>query len=357
MENLSFTLPEVLSLLGVVQCVYVFVHVAMKAGKLHRVFLPMLYFFVLGTAFFVDFARGYVSEISSYYDVISWCTWMLITPLSVLFIIHMSHIFKLPSLVNWLLLFLVPLALGIAILISQKILGECKTGISHCDEFYAWLNVCGVIAGSVSLLAIWTQKDVFSDVLKQKAGRERYWLIISLVLVNICFLIVLLMSFAENSSLIQNTPFARTILGLGFVYLVSTSLFRIYPSALHVPYQKKGADGLNEEELVIANKLDDLLKLDKIYQEATYSRSDLAQELAVAEATVSKIISLHYKKSFPQLLNEYRVEDAKQLLLDTDASIKVVAEEVGFNSLPSFNRVFKEISGQSPSAYRKNMIK
>ena len=63
------------------------------------------------------------------------------------------------------------------------------------------------------------------------------------------------------------------------------------------------------------------------------------------------------RKSFPQLLNEKRVETAKTLLLDTDASIKIVAQEVGFNSLPSFNRVFKEVEGQSPSSYRKFMVK
>ena len=114
---------------------------------------------------------------------------------------------------------------------------------------------------------------------------------------------------------------------------------------------------LNEAERELAQKIESLLKFEKIYHEATYSRSDLAQELCVPESVVSRVVNLHFKKSFPQILNERRVEDAKILLLDTNASIKTVADEVGFNSLPSFNRVFKDIVGQSPSDYRKNTIK
>lgn len=105
---------------------------------------------------------------------------------------------------------------------------------------------------------------------------------------------------------------------------------------------------------MLADKIAKLLELEKIYHEATYSRSDLAQELGVSEATVTRIIGQFFNKSFPQLLNERRIDDAKRLLLETEANIKTVAEEVGFNSLPSFNRVFKELAGISPSSTEKH---
>ena len=54
-------------------------------------------------------------------------------------------------------------------------------------------------------------------------------------------------------------------------------------------------------------------------------------------------------------MNERRVDDAKRLLVETDAAIKTIAEEVGFNSLPSFNRVFKDLTGYAPSIYRKSL--
>ena len=145
----------------------------------------------------------------------------------------------------------------------------------------------------------------------------------------------------------------RTLFGLAFVYLVMTSLFRIYPQA--VDYSNKAIDqGLSNEEKILAEKIESLLKYEKIYHETSYSRSDLAKELGISEMQTSKIINQHFKKSFPQLLNEHRIEDAKNWLINTDENISVIYQEVGFNSLPSFNRVFKDMLGETPSQFRKN---
>lgn len=355
MDSLRFTFSEVLSLIGVFQCVYVLVYVGFRAGSAVRVILPFLYFIVLGTAFFIDLARRQIAEISPYYDVLSWSAWALGPPLSALLIIQMSQIRTLPSLVNWAIVLVVPLALGMSRGISVYLNTDCRMDLM-CPDFMIWLNITGVIAGAASLLLIWAHRNLFSDILEQKAGKERYWLILALIIVNVAFLG--LMAFHTTGyDLSFNATLSRTVLGLAFVYLVSTSLFRIYPVALFMPYQKKSETDLSEGEKEISTKIDSLLKLEKIYHEPTYSRSDLAQELGVPEATISKVINIYFKKSFPQLLNEYRVEDSKRLLLETKASIKIVAEEVGFNSLPSFNRVFKDVVGQSPSSYRKNTIK
>jgi two-component system response regulator YesN len=51
-------------------------------------------------------------------------------------------------------------------------------------------------------------------------------------------------------------------------------------------------------------------------------------------------------------LNEYRVRDAQRLLAETNAPIQNIFEESGFNSITSFNRVFKELAGEAPKEYR-----
>ena len=134
----------------------------------------------------------------------------------------------------------------------------------------------------------------------------------------------------------------RTVLGLGFVYLVSTSLLRMFPAGTRVSATTVQAEqeAMSDEEKALARKIEDLLNLDKVYQEPTYSRSDLARECDASETVISKVINVHFQKSFPQIMNERRIEDAKRLLVETEAAVKTVADEVGFNSLPSFNRVF-----------------
>lgn len=351
MNTLSFTALEVVSLIGVVQCVYLLVHMSFRAGSVIRIIVPVAYFFVLGGAFFFDAARSNLGSFLTYYELIVWAFWALSIPLSALVIIQMSKIRELPSFWSFLIVLTVPLAFLFSKYFISSFSSACVENWM-CPDFYALLNISGAIAGAFSLLLIWSHRTIFSDVLEQKAGKERYWLILSLILLNIALLAVIIV---QHDS--QYLGLVRTVLGLAFVYLVSTSLLRIYPNALSISYKRLVTEDVLNEDKDIAVKIQSLLTLDKIYHEPTYSRTDLAQELGISEAAVSRVINSHFGKSFPQLLNEYRIEDSKHLLLDTDASIKVIAEEVGFNSLPSFNRSFKDLVGQSPSGYRSNIIK
>lgn len=57
--------------------------------------------------------------------------------------------------------------------------------------------------------------------------------------------------------------------------------------------------------------------------------------------------------NFTDYVSRVRIEKAKNLLLNPNLRISEIAFEVGFQSLTHFNRVFKKISGQSPSDYRQ----
>jgi AraC-like DNA-binding protein len=56
--------------------------------------------------------------------------------------------------------------------------------------------------------------------------------------------------------------------------------------------------------------------------------------------------------NFTDYLSRVRIEKAKQLLLNPQARVSEIAYEAGFQSLTHFNRVFKKVAGQSPTAYR-----
>jgi AraC-like DNA-binding protein len=73
---------------------------------------------------------------------------------------------------------------------------------------------------------------------------------------------------------------------------------------------------------------------------------------------LSRIINQHYKLRLTDVINQYRVKEAQMLLVtNPDQAITDIAFEVGFNSIPSFNRVFKDGCGVSPSEYRNNHVK
>jgi AraC-like DNA-binding protein len=59
-----------------------------------------------------------------------------------------------------------------------------------------------------------------------------------------------------------------------------------------------------------------------------------------------------YGKTPMELLEELRVETAKQYLIHTNKLIKNIAELVGFETYISFTNRFKKLTGMSPKAYR-----
>lgn len=59
--------------------------------------------------------------------------------------------------------------------------------------------------------------------------------------------------------------------------------------------------------------------------------------------------------TFTEYLGRVRVEKAKSLLLNPHLRVSEVAFEVGFQSLSQFNRVFKRITGLSPTVYRERL--
>lgn len=58
--------------------------------------------------------------------------------------------------------------------------------------------------------------------------------------------------------------------------------------------------------------------------------------------------------SFHEFLTRQRLTLCKQLLERTDDSITSIAGQSGFGSIATFNRVFQQYEGMSPSAYRKS---
>jgi AraC-like DNA-binding protein len=349
MDQLYFSIPEILSLIGVTQCVYLIVYMMFRAGKLSRAGLPLAYFSVLALAFISDFAAARFSSYYDYYFYFQWATWFLGPPLSVLLLIQIAQIYKTPSWKHYWVLLLVPFAFAIAAVATPDD-AACHKFLP-CEDMHKILTLTGLIAGALSLLSIWLNRDLLSDMDDRKTGKDRYWLVLAIIFMNIAFLGTMLVSLSAGVDA-GKISLVRTVIGLGFIYLVTTSLFRLYPQAVLMAGTEK-TEKLTDEELAIAQKVEKLLAQDKVYQEASYARTDLARECGTSEAIISKIINIYFRKSFPQIINEHRVEDAKRLLDQTEANIKVIAEEVGFNSVASFNRAFREIAGEAPSTYRK----
>lgn len=110
----------------------------------------------------------------------------------------------------------------------------------------------------------------------------------------------------------------------------------------------------------IISKITLAMEAEELFTEPKLTIGDLAKKIHVQEYKLRRIINkgLGYR-NFNQFLNQYRVDAASKLLLDSRESqlpISTIALDVGYASLSSFNKAFKEIKGMTPSAYRSSGV-
>ncbi|WP_262678665.1 AraC family transcriptional regulator [Paenibacillus sp. J5C2022] len=80
---------------------------------------------------------------------------------------------------------------------------------------------------------------------------------------------------------------------------------------------------------------------------------DLAKIAACSTRQVTRIFKQMSDTTMVNYLHNLRVEKSKQLLLSTNDKVSSISAEVGFNDVSFFNRVFKKMTGYSPSEFRK----
>ncbi len=82
------------------------------------------------------------------------------------------------------------------------------------------------------------------------------------------------------------------------------------------------------------------------------SVSDIADELGYSEAYFCKLFKQYFGQSFISFLTDYRIREAKRLLTGTNISVKEAGQAVGYADANYFAKVFKRVTGQSPTDCR-----
>jgi len=129
-----------------------------------------------------------------------------------------------------------------------------------------------------------------------------------------------------------------------------------YKSPEGTKYEKSGLQ--KEVADKIHRDLNRVMKENKVFKNEELSLSQLAQQLGIHPNNLSQVINTYENKNFYDYVNTLRVEEFKALVLspeNNNYTLLSLAFECGFNSKTSFNRNFKKITGESPSAYLKSL--
>ena len=167
--------------------------------------------------------------------------------------------------------------------------------------------------------------------------------------------------------LIKITGFALALPSFTMEYLVAAST----AVAIHIagyfaigrlprisPKKKKyESSSLTKSQMnLYQNRVLNIMKEEKPWMQTDLKMRDLAKKVNLPSHQLSQVLNEGMEISFFELMNKYRIEEIKRRLLDpvySHYSILAIAFDCGFNNKATFNRVFRKMTGKTPSEFVK----
>lgn len=143
------------------------------------------------------------------------------------------------------------------------------------------------------------------------------------------------------------------------VFIVSLSFVAVHDHTLFVPPDRRKYRNLRippEKEREYGDRILRAMVMEKLFLDPDLTLQKISSSISVPTHIMSYVINSRFAMSFTALVNHYRVEEAKRLLVDPlkqHVSVAGIALECGFNSLSSFNTAFKKMTGVTPTEFRR----
>ncbi len=167
-------------------------------------------------------------------------------------------------------------------------------------------------------------------------------------------------SFCTNGLFLSLSVF---ILLIGFLGLNQKEIFVQYPDkqieyVIDEPKVKYATTLLKEDEMEDYIKIiEQYINEEKPYLNADISLPELSERMNIPSHHLSRVINEKLNLNFFDFINQYRVEEVKSRIHDPQyehLSLLGIAFDSGFNTKSAFNRVFKKMTGMTPSEFKRS---
>jgi YesN/AraC family two-component response regulator len=123
--------------------------------------------------------------------------------------------------------------------------------------------------------------------------------------------------------------------------------------------QNNVASNCDKKEQEILIRLIEVFENDKVFLNSEISIQEIAKMLGTNRNCISRLINSYFEKTFPALLNEYRIKEAIKLLIDSKSSkfkLEAIGEMSGFRNRQVFHSVFKKETGLTPNDFKQMSV-
>ncbi len=218
---------------------------------------------------------------------------------------------------------------------------------------FPWSVPLAFLLGSGYL--IWLAKRIY--FLRDQRARFKLELLALAVFFSIA-IVVIILGFIWP--LMSNSTFVTSysiLIGLAFFSTLLTLLH--FPSitldiseAVQAAYAESTLKNIDRNKAL--EQLTYLMKEEKVYTLENLSLTIVSEQLQLSSHQLSELINSEFNLGFSKFIRQYRIENAKKLLLSQPkASVLSIGLSVGFNTQSNFYSAFRDVEGMAPGQYRK----
>lgn len=179
-----------------------------------------------------------------------------------------------------------------------------------------------------------------------------------------CAAVAFIMFASYNNEIGVYNVFVDVLCHVVFMLLVTFAFYKLGKGFDLRPILK-GEDSKEHVELdsfietsaQIAKGIKRLVEDEKVFLNTGYSAENAISELGTNRTYFHKVVKMEYGCRFSELLNRERVKNVKNLLLNTNESLLMIAESSGFGSASYMSKIFKQLEGVSPREWQEKQYK
>lgn len=230
-----------------------------------------------------------------------------------------------------------------------------------------------VVYGAICIQRLVLHKRNIRDVFSALEGKTLRWLD---GLVAIILIIALIVIFDEIGQIVGFRPLRDGIWSLLFDVIMPVSFgvfalranpplpewtgavlkaatWQAEPETQDQPSSRYARSGLTPADLDrYAARLEKLMEAEQLWRDHGLNLRGLAAEIAIPPIHLSELLNTKVGLSFYDYVNQCRIRDACDLLINSTDTIIEISETVGFNAKSTFNTSFKKVTDQTPSQWR-----
>ena len=147
---------------------------------------------------------------------------------------------------------------------------------------------------------------------------------------------------------------AAAQMGALLMRALGVAFWRVPAGAVAAPAAPPSPPDVSADAAVVA-QIATLMRERHLYRDANLTLDRLAKRAGLPARQISGALNRQLGRNVSQIVNQYRIDDARRRLEESDDAVTAIMLDCGFQTKSNFNREFRRVTGLSPSDYRKTL--